>query len=135
MDGTPGFPTRDTVPAEILAPEVGESKEHYQSRCFAFFTAIFITLTDYMHKITRCVRRLKGVTIVERWRQLMDVTSDVAKRETFFQRVRTEYNAVRIYSPQCDVVSRWYFECICWLMRMLDHIALCALQRRKTGRW
>ena len=77
----------------MLAPEEEETKEHYRGRCYAFFTAIFITLVKHLNRL-RSVAQSKNSTVVEEWRDMMDATRAGRTRETFFRDMEAAYNDV-----------------------------------------
>ncbi|GBE88876.1 hypothetical protein SCP_1402840 [Sparassis crispa] len=88
------WPTRDDIPASILAEDLGSlTEESYTHRCCAFFTAIFRHLDEHLQELFLSAGKDISKTI-ELWRIEMDGTRGEKRRVRFFREVEKVYNEI-----------------------------------------
>src|SRR5882757_10461806 len=96
-----GFPTRDEVPASILTEGMQCSQAEYTARCCALFAALFKLLGEELSEMTSqtCSGGSGIATVIENWSDKMCEMGS-AYRTKFFDKVKTEYLAVKIGRAQ-----------------------------------
>ncbi|KAG9094122.1 hypothetical protein FRC06_011141 [Ceratobasidium sp. 370] len=85
------YPSRDTIPADILTTKLECSEEDYTCRTVAFFTALFRTLKDQLETYAKVHSSREDV--IKAWSSDMCKMGNRARTE-FFEKLEKQHNQV-----------------------------------------